>query len=175
MPHTKYFNEYSPQNGLIAALFIRKAAGETVYWSDVAFAMWEAVTSFSGTNIKNLRFIAQHAISNAFTQSIIQRLVEGEPGQVKMYGQDAEAFLALLGTPNGAGGVHLLMQHKRQLGFKTVAMATVFGKSPDAWFNEGPDVVFQLRDMPVPRISGAAATNACHLLNSSSSEALSET
>ncbi|KAL8915043.1 MAG: hypothetical protein Q9171_000483 [Xanthocarpia ochracea] len=65
--HTDYNNEYSPQNGLIAALDIREAPDETIYWSDATFAVWEAVTAFSKTDIKNLRYLAQHAISNRFT------------------------------------------------------------------------------------------------------------
>ncbi|KAI4101515.1 MAG: hypothetical protein LQ339_005012 [Xanthoria mediterranea] len=157
---TRYYNEYSPRNGLIAALAATKAAGETLYWSDIAFAMWEAVTSFAGRNIKDLRFIAQHAIQHALTQSIINRLVEGKPREVRIFVPGTEAFLALLGTPSGAGAVYLLMQHKRQLGHKTIVRATVFGKSQNQWAQHGPDVVFDVLDMADAHMHGAASANA---------------
>lgn len=144
---TSYYNEYSPRNGLIAALAATRAAGETLHWSDVAFAMWEAVTSFAGRNIQDLRFIAQHAIHHTLTQSIINRLVEGKSGEVRIFVPGTESFLALIGTPTGVGAVHLLMQHKRQLGHKTIVRATVFGKSQDRWAQYGLDVVFDVLDM----------------------------
>ena len=156
---TRYYNEYSPRNGLIAALAATKAAGETLHWSDIAFAMWEAVTSFAGRNIKDLRFIAQHAIQHTVTQSIINRLVEGKPGEVRIFLPGTEAFLALLGTPSGAGAVYLLMQHKRQLGHKTIVRATVFGKSQEYWAHHGPDVVFDVLDMADAHIHAAASEN----------------
>lgn len=37
-----------------------------------------------------------------------------------------QGFKALLGTPNGAGAVFLLMQHKRWLGWKRVERVVVF-------------------------------------------------
>ncbi|KAI4251792.1 MAG: hypothetical protein L6R42_008231 [Xanthoria sp. 1 TBL-2021] len=157
---TRYYNEYSPRNGLIAALAAKKAPGETLYWSDIAFAMWEAVTSFAGKNVKDLRFIAQQAIQHVFTQTIINRLVEGKLGEVRTFERGTEAFLALLGTPSGAGAVYLLMQHKRQLGRKTIVRATVFGKAQAQWAQHGPDVVFEIRDVADARIHGAASANA---------------
>ncbi|KAL8915424.1 MAG: hypothetical protein Q9172_006872 [Xanthocarpia lactea] len=144
--HTDYNNEYSPQNGLIAALDIKEAPDETIYWSDATFAVWEAVTAFSRTDIKNLRYIAQHAISNPFTQSIVHHIIGGKPSITKMFGPKTDVFLALLGTPNGADSARLLMQHKRQLGHKTVFQAVVVGSYPNRWLYNGPDVIFEIRD-----------------------------
>ncbi|KAL8735480.1 MAG: hypothetical protein Q9181_002802 [Wetmoreana brouardii] len=180
---TMFFLEYSPLNGLITALATDKAGVETVHWSDVAFAMWEAVTSFSGLDIKKLRYIAQSSINHVVTLSIIQHLVEGQPKQVKVLEPNMEGFFAILGTPNGVGSVNLLMEHKRQLGTKTIAQAVVFGKTPSEWHVMGPDVVFVLRDRPVPKMGRAGNINTtsldgltdfCRSLNGSSSEALSD-
>lgn len=61
-----------------------------------------------------------------------------------MYGQGTQAFYAPLGTPSGAGAAYLLMQHKRQLGVKTIARFTVFGKAQAQWGKAGLDVVFEV-------------------------------
>ena len=60
-----------------------------------------------------------------------------------MFGPGEEAFLALLGTPNGAGSVYLLMQHKRALGRKTIGRVVVVRDGEDS----GPHVVFEVRDL----------------------------
>ncbi|KAL8851601.1 MAG: hypothetical protein Q9198_011063, partial [Flavoplaca austrocitrina] len=73
---TRFNNEYSPRNGLITALSARRAAAETLHWSDITFAIWQAVTTFSGRNINDLRFIAHHAIQHPSTQLIINRLID---------------------------------------------------------------------------------------------------
>ena len=140
---------YSPKNGLIAALNIKKAAGEQIYWSDASFALWEAITSFSRSNLRYLRYIAHNDISNPVTKYIIHRAVPNESESITVFDAGTTAFLALMGTPNGVGGVHLLMEHKRALGYKTITRAIVFRKGPRA-FPSGSDVVFQVQDMPVP-------------------------
>ncbi|KAG7008310.1 hypothetical protein G7Y79_00006g019300 [Physcia stellaris] len=155
---TKYHNTYSPLNGLIAALDIRTAAGETVTWADITFALWEAVTAYTKNNIKDLRYIADQGIEDLFTNLIIDRAMDGRSGQhvpLKRFGPGTEAFLALLGTPFGGHAGHLLMQHKRQLGLKTVSEAVVFG-------DQSPDLVFVLKDMPLPR--GGANGTTLHVL-----------
>ena len=119
--------------------------------------MWEAVTAYAGKSIKDLRWIAQNAIQDEFTQFIINRLLEGKVGKVRTVELGEEAFCALLGTPSGAGAVYLLMQHKRQLGHKIITRATVFGQQ---WAQHGPDVVFEIRDMPATRMIGAGSANA---------------
>ncbi|KAI4271512.1 MAG: hypothetical protein LQ337_005956 [Flavoplaca oasis] len=170
---TRFHNEYSPRNGLIAALSARKAAAETLHWSDITFAMWQAVTTFTRRDIRNLRFIAHHAIHHAPTQTIIKRLIDGKIGESRTFGQRTEALFALLGTPGGAGTVYLLMQHKRQLGRKQIIRATVFGKVPSQWehFGYGPDVVFEVRD----KVDGAAnVTNLGRACGSLGNETVSQ-
>ncbi|KAL8650603.1 MAG: hypothetical protein Q9210_003725 [Variospora velana] len=181
---TRFYNEYSPLNGLIAALETIKSPAETLHWSDIAFAMWEAVSSFSGQSPEDLRFIAQHSIRHPFTQSIITRLFEKRVGAIRIYARGSDDYLALLGTPSGAGAVYLLMQHKRQLGQKMIVKATVFGKTRSQWALHGPDVVFEVRDVAdAGKRGGGASSNAisrerwaglCQSLNSSKSDAISQ-
>lgn len=123
--------------------------------------MWEAVTAYTQRSIKDLRYIAHHGIDNPFTILIIDRAMDGRTGQhipVKRFGAGTDAFLALLGTPSGGRGIHLLMQHKRQLGKKTIAEAVVFG-------DRSRDLVFVLRDMPLSR-GGANGTASDALVGS---------
>ncbi|KAL8807165.1 MAG: hypothetical protein Q9182_000847 [Xanthomendoza sp. 2 TL-2023] len=155
---TKYYNEYSPADGLITSLAAIKSPHEYLHWSDIAFAIWEATSSFVGLNVKNLRFIAAHSIQHDFTLSIINQLVEQKPGEIRMWGPGTPSFFALLGTPTGARAVYLLMQHKRQLGLKTITKATLFGKSQSQWLISGPDVVFEVGNV-VHRIDPAASVN----------------
>ena len=89
-----------------------------------------------------------------------------------MFGQNTDGFLALLGTPNGADSARLLMQHKRQLGHKTIFQAVVVGRYPDRWLYNGPDVIFEIRD-----VSSSASlhdfNSRCRPVNGSGSEGFS--
>ncbi|KAI4254856.1 MAG: hypothetical protein L6R35_007531, partial [Caloplaca aegaea] len=131
----------------------------------------------------DLRFIAQHSIRHPFTQSIIKQLFEVRAGEIRIVERGSDALLALLGTPSGARAVYLLMQHKRQLGRKTIVKATVFGKTRSHWALHGPDVVFEVRDVVDSETKGAASSNAtsrerwvglCQSLNRSESEPISQ-
>ncbi|KAL8820052.1 MAG: hypothetical protein Q9223_001658 [Gallowayella weberi] len=159
---TKYYNEYSPSNGLIAALAAFRAPHETLHWSDITFALWEATCAFARIRITNIRFIAAHSIQHDFTLSVINTLVENKPGEIRMWGAGTQSFSALLGTPTGARAVYLLMQHKRQLGFKTITKVTLFGKTQAQWLANGPDVVFEVANM-VHKIGQEASVNATFL------------
>ena len=122
--------------------------------------MWEAVTAFSKSSIKDVRFIAHKDISNAVTQAIIKRAVGDRKGDVIAFDHNTEAFRALLGTPNGAGGAHLLTQHKRRLGHKTMVRVTVLQHN----WPPLPDLVFEVQDVPFPK-STHARPDLCRLLN----------
>lgn len=60
---------------------------------------------------------------------------------------------------------HLLMQHKRQLGFKTITQAVVFGNGGSK--GEGHDVVFVVRDMPIARLG-----RFCNIWDTAGNESL---
>ena len=158
---TEYDNFYSPVNGLIGAYNTHKTEFETVFWSDVTFALWQSITSLASGNINNLRYIARVGIYNAFTESIMYAAVpESQSQKLTVFGPGDEAFLALLGTPNGAGGVYLLMQHKLALGFKTISRVLVV-LTGSKW---EPFLIFEVVDMSClggsDGVPGAAGLNA---------------
>lgn len=124
---TEYDNIYSPSNGLIAAHYNYKGDNEPLFWSDVTFAIWTELSQSDGRSPKDLRYVARSNILNDFTSSIIYAAMTLVPKltRVASFGPDDEAFMAVLGTPNGAGGVYLLMQHKHILGLKTISRVFV--------------------------------------------------
>lgn len=128
-----------------------KLEDEPLFWSDVTFALWTGIISRTGGNARNIQYIGRVWVCNAFTTSIIYTaLAKMQVKRMANVRPNDESFFAMLGTPNGAGGVHLLMQHKQVLGFKTFSQI-VFGLDFD-----GPDfspfLVFKAVDMPSSRL-----------------------
>ena len=152
--YTRYANLYSPRNGLIAAIGTNRVPSEPIHWSDASFAMWQAISALARTDIRNLRHIARAYINNRETISIIGRAVPQQFRCVRAFKPSDEAFMALLGTPNGMGGVYLLMQHKPSLGYKTIARAVVIRDGPGD--RSRPHLVFEVRDMLPPWHDGKA-------------------
>lgn len=126
--------------------------------------MWQAVTSFTRTNIKNLRYIGRIGVENEITNSIIERALSldsrNEPDTIKTFTAGTPPFFALLGTPNGVGPAHLLMKHKRWLGHKSITKVVLFDKNKD--YPAYPDLVFVVRDVPPKRPNQGASTNSLH-------------
>ncbi|KAL8776672.1 MAG: hypothetical protein Q9213_008182 [Squamulea squamosa] len=163
-----YFN-FSPRNGLIGNLGgFEKATGEIVSWSDAAFAMWAAVSSYARSNVQNLRYIGHDEVVDDFTLRILNRTIGGLPDRIKVFDYHTREFLALLGTPEGENSVKLLMQHKRQLGYKTIARIHVFGYEPWKWRGEGPGptLIFEVADMPDPASIVVGLKGLCDILGS---------
>ena len=152
---TNYWNTYSPRNGLIASLGSHKVPSEPVHWSDATLVVWTALNAATGANIQNLKFIGQSDVFNSFTRSIIDRMLPRNMGKTfKAFHPTDEAFLALLGTPNGAGGVYLLMQHKQVLGYKVITTAVVFRDRTDSEAH----LVFVVRSMTAG-VAGSTGVN----------------
>ncbi|KAL3464834.1 hypothetical protein BJX64DRAFT_286022 [Aspergillus heterothallicus] len=105
-------------------------------WSDVIFLLWEHI---AGSNARDLRHHIQCAVANEVTAGIMRKAIGvddtfsewdslsplHEGGRTFRPGSDA--YYALLNTPNGFGIAWFLIQHKAQLGIKTVSEITVFG------------------------------------------------
>lgn len=163
---TDYNNIYSTRNNLIMAHGNYKLENEPLFWSDVTFALWTGIISRTGGDARNIQYIGRAWVCNAFTASIIYTaLAKMQVKRIANVRPNDESFFAMLGTPNGAGGVYLLMQHKQVLGFKTFSQV-VIGLDFD-----GPDsspwLVFKAVYMPSPRLlntgGGGGVCNSSHI------------
>ena len=145
---TSYWGEYSPRNGLITALSTSKFLGDTLFWSDVAFALWQAISALNNTDIKNIRYIVQDDINNEITRSIVFQAVPDRSKELAIFSYGTEEFQALLGTPNSAGGVYLLMEHKRILGLKTISRIFVFLDGTADLDDRYVGIAYEVQDIP---------------------------
>jgi hypothetical protein len=102
------------------------------HWSDIAYLQWLS-KAYEGSN---LRYVLRYGVINHDTRFVVNFLglqsgliVSEWPGRT--YRAGSPEFSALLGSPNGSGVAYLLIQHKRQLGHKTVDRVTIFRKKWD--------------------------------------------
>ena len=121
------------------------------YWSDVAYLQWAC----RNTDSSGLRYVMRMSITNEKTKAVIQHIKqEAHPKASGSYSFDVDhrdQVAAFLGTPNGAGVAWLLIQHKQQLGHKTVYKVTVDCR--EIWHRSKtiiPSLVFHLRDAVTP-------------------------
>jgi hypothetical protein len=99
------------------------------FWSDVVYLQWKMHSSPEST----LKYVLRHNIMNPVTASIVEAINIANstttlewPGT--SYAATSEEGQALLGTPNGSGVAYLLVQHKQELGRKTIEKITVFSE-----------------------------------------------
>lgn len=97
--------------------------------------MWQTVNARYSTSPSGLRYILRANVNNPDTTYIIEQIQgqapEGHlPLDIFPTGTSFDWFLALLGTPNGAGSLYLLLDHKRALGFKTIKKISLFAAGP---------------------------------------------
>ncbi|KAI5359165.1 hypothetical protein Slin14017_G100670 [Septoria linicola] len=126
-------------------------------WSDVVTAVWTSLTSATGRQL--LRYIVRINIQNQDTNDIVIEALQRVPGgrkngvapkwpgftfkpppvpppagggasPTKQSKEMLKAFQAVLATPNVRGVVWLLLQHKFQLGAKTIKEIIVWDMSP---------------------------------------------
>jgi hypothetical protein len=125
------------------------------YWSDVAYLHW----TICATNSSNLGCVIRMSITNEKTKAVIQHIMQHAtfmerfpefPG-ITWTTEHGDQVAALLGTPNGAGVAWLLIQHKRQLGHKTVEKVTlVYNDKSETDNTKIPSLVFWFRDVVAP-------------------------
>ena len=126
--------------------------------------MWQAVTSFTRTDIKNLRYLGRIGVENEISNIVIDRALlsngKNEKDTIKTFAAGTPPYLALLGTPNGLGPAHLLMEHKRWLGHKSIAQIVIFEKHKD--YPAYPDLVFVVRDVSPKRATQEGSMNTLY-------------
>jgi hypothetical protein len=138
-------------------------------YSDVVFLMWQEE---AGDKAKGLKYIFRHNIINPDTTDVVDEVLtrRGEqlapwPG-LKINMDERDAWV-ILGTPNGRGAAWLLIQHKVQLGLKSLSAVTVYECSKSDglhclcfWVEdlseEGMDVDSLLPDLQSPPPQGGA-------------------
>jgi hypothetical protein len=101
------------------------------FWSDFAYLQWLS----HADDDSELRYVLRYNFLNDTSQFVVNTLehhfnipVLEWPGTTYRAGTDG--FLALLGTPNGSSTGYLLINHKAELGHKTVEKITVFRHGP---------------------------------------------
>lgn len=134
-------------NGLIGSVDSEHEPKDPIFWSDATFAMWECICEFTNVRPTSLRHLLQLYITNDITWAIIEQAMPYQR-DVYVFAPDnhADAFYALLASPNGIGSVHLLMQHKAVLGRKIVTRIAVWNtKGKDGDY--GPHMAFKIGDL----------------------------
>ena len=104
-------------------------------------------------DIRGLRYVFRLLISNKDSQALVSKTLANKGATIQhwpgtSFTRSSKEFKALLGSPNGSGVAWLLINHKMQLGKKTIAKITVFrhdGAAEDA----DPTMLFYLKDIGV--------------------------
>jgi hypothetical protein len=138
--HASFCQVVNPVSGVIVAYdnvspnAVLEAEGlkglrepELKHWSDVAYLQW---LSHADPDY-NLRYVLRYNVLNDLSQFVVKTLenLNGTPPiewPGTTYEAGTEEFLALLGTPNGSSTGYLLINHKAELGHKTIDKITVF-------------------------------------------------
>lgn len=158
----------NPYRNLDPATLVAKLP-ELRHWSDVAFLQWKNVcTNFrSRYNMPELRLVVRYQVLNANTRAICsiilaslrkKRQETAEPGISNdswlprwpgiAFPIESEEAIALCGTPNGSGVLHLLAQHKAKLGHKTIQEVCLYYEDEDdKGLREVPTLIFHVQDV----------------------------
>ncbi|KAJ4316879.1 hypothetical protein N0V94_005221 [Neodidymelliopsis sp. IMI 364377] len=118
-------------------------------FSDVLWGYWNR----QNPNIKNIRYFFMLGISNDETNKLIATCLQKSgktlnewPGT--KFGTETDEGHALVGSPNGAAFAYFLMQHKADLGRKTITHVTVFrAETDDDVGFVDPHLVFHVGDV----------------------------
>jgi hypothetical protein len=124
-------------------------------WWDITFLLWQNFLKENPAGMKQLKCIIRNNISGLETIATIDQAMRTKvpgyyAGGTKDFDdgtwfdmQQDEAAAAILGTPNGQGVAKFLIQHKAQLGLKTIRRIKVY--RPDDF--EDHAILFELEDV----------------------------
>ncbi|KAF1937969.1 hypothetical protein EJ02DRAFT_411304 [Clathrospora elynae] len=119
-------------------------------FSDVLWGYW----SRDNADVKNIRYLLMVGICNDMTNQLIDECLCRKNAELREWpGTDFEADTeeghALIGSPNGAVFAYFLMQHKAELGQKTISKVTVFRpETEDSVEFVDTSLVFHVIDSP---------------------------
>ncbi|CAN9216217.1 unnamed protein product [Alternaria alternata] len=127
-------------------------------FSDIMWAFWVR----NNPNVRNIRYFFMIGISNDLTNQIIASCLRDAGAELSewpgtSFSTTTDQGHALLGSPNGATFAYLLMQHKAQLGQKTITKITVFRPETDDDLSfVDASLCFHVADGPQPPPDDAA-------------------
>ncbi|WQF85826.1 hypothetical protein CDEST_10840 [Colletotrichum destructivum] len=116
--------------------------------SDIAYFQWLSACEYKRISPKTLKVVFRAGISYKPTFDIAMRALKDEnydrvPGWDKraVFKMDSRPGHALLGSTHGAGTAWMLIQHKENLGIKTITEVTVWGSNGGFDFKASPNTV----------------------------------
>ncbi|RHZ63559.1 hypothetical protein CDV55_106036 [Aspergillus turcosus] len=119
-------------------------------WSDIAFLNWQQQCTAAGASVSNLKAVIRFSIVNTDAGSVIPQVTGGQTiGGYKnpMVFQPGDPnFNALLGTPNASGVAWLLINHKAQMGIKTIASISLFRSKDPLGGGSVTNMAFEIVD-----------------------------
>ncbi|KAI5376525.1 hypothetical protein J4E82_004746 [Alternaria postmessia] len=127
-------------------------------FSDIMWAFWVR----NNPNVRNIRYFFMIGISNDLTNQIIASCLRDAGAELSewpgtSFSTTTDQGHALLGSPNGATFAYFLMQHKAQLGQKTITKITVFRPETDDDLSfVDASLCFHVADGPQPPPDDAA-------------------
>ncbi|KAK1908835.1 hypothetical protein P3342_006714 [Pyrenophora teres f. teres] len=131
---------------------IKNELPELRAFSDVIWGYWNR----NNPDIKNIRYFFMVGISNDLTNQLIASSLVNKKTELTEwpgieFSTATDEGHALLGSPNGTAFAYFLMQHKAQLGQKTITKITVFRPENDDELEfVDASLVFHVEDGPEP-------------------------
>lgn len=120
--------------------------------SDIFWGYWNR----NNPNVRNIRYFFMLGISNDVTNQLIARCLQNVGKELQewpgvTFATSTDEGRALLGSPNGAVFAYFLMQHKAQLGHKTITRITVLRlESEDTNDFVDASLLFHVADVTPP-------------------------
>lgn len=119
-------------------------------WPDVIFLSWASLTT--ADERKDLRFVLRRVFTNDATLDNLKKIMKAKgfkDGQAPVWpgvvvDADTNGWYLLLASPNVSGVCWLLLQHKAELGAKTIKGIRVFNEYPKGSYE--PSMVIELAD-----------------------------
>lgn len=100
--------------------------------SDVIYIEWASQASAAGTDVATLQYVIQLNVVNVGSRLAMNMAMQARNNDwssPEVFTQGSTEFNALLGSPNGNPQAWLLINHKADLGVKTVYSITVWTSS----------------------------------------------
>lgn len=110
-------------------------------WSDATWLQWAHMTASNIEQQRNIEYIMQNSVINRDTQAVVWEVIGGV-GQLGDFETRHEfvpempEFDAMLGTPNANGVAWFLIQHRAQLGQRSIDKIVIYDE--EDWFDSGP-------------------------------------